>query len=219
MNTAAGRRVSKAIAALVGLALLVASVASAGEVTAAGRNVEQTSGGPPSWVVAGLRVTHFSAVATLPDGSYELVEDPNGPLTDPVTGKRYRESYTSSAQATAQGGTGSGDGFLELTVAAVEGDDVVIERSLYFNEPLTGTRSIGSTTPERVAGARVNGAWIRPDLLATMKTGDMGSVLVLRGPVTVAGASYDAVSLVDPTAGAYASFTYDATRLSRGLLK
>jgi len=81
---------------------------------------------------------------------------------------------------------------------------------LVLNEPLTATRSIGSSTGERVAGARVNGVWIRPDLLATMKTGDLGSVLVLRGELSVGGKPYQAVSLVDPTAGAYSFFAYDS---------
>lgn len=195
---------------LMATALLAAGGVASPHHVVATHHAEQTVGGAPSWVVPGTRLTHYSAVATLPEGTYELVEDPNGPLSDPVTGKRYRETYTASAQAAAQGGAGSGDGFIEVTVAAVEGDDVVVSRSLYVNEPLTQTRSIGSTTAERVAGARVDGAWIRPDLLATMKTGEMGSVLVLRGPVSVAGTTHDAVSLLDPTAGAYAFFAYDA---------
>ncbi len=36
-----------------------------------------------------------------------------------MTAKRYRESFTSTAPSA--GGTGSGDGFLESTVAAVHG--------------------------------------------------------------------------------------------------
>jgi len=199
----------KVAGALMATALLAAGGTASAHHVAPTQHVDQVADGPPTWVVPGLRLTHYSSVATLPDGSYELVEDPNGPLSDPVTGKRYREIYTASAQAASQGGTGSGDGFTELTVAAVEGDQVVVARSLYVNEPLTATRSL-STTAERVAGARVDGAWIRPDLLATMKTGDMGSVLVLRGPVSVAGATYEAVSLLDPTAGRYAFFAYDA---------
>ena len=201
-------RVRIAIGALAVSAVLALPVTP---VTAHGV-VEPVAGGPPSWVVAGTRVTHHYSVATLAAGTYELVEDPNGPLQDPVTGKRYRESYTSGAQAApaAGTGTGSGDGFLEVTVAAVEGNDVVLSRTSFANDPFSGGRLIGPTTPERVAGDQVGLAWIRPDLLATMKTGDLGRVLVLRGEVTVAGKAYQAVSLVDPTAGAYSFFAYDS---------
>ncbi len=70
-------------------------------------------------MIAGTRITHYTSVATVASGSYELIEDPSGPLHDPVTGKRYRESFTSTAPPA--GGTGSGDGFFETTVAAVDG--------------------------------------------------------------------------------------------------
>lgn len=202
-------RLALAVAVAVGLA--PAAVGRAAPPAIATDAEQPVAGGPPPWVVAGLRITYSSAVATIPAGSYELIEDPNGPLLDPVTGKRYRESYTSNPQAAAAGGnTGSGRGIDEITVVAVEGADVVLSRSYTFGDPISGARYIGLATSEQVAGDRVNGAWIRPDLLATMKTGELGNVMVLRGPVTVAGTSYEAVSLVDPTPGNYAFFAYDA---------
>ncbi len=165
-----------------------------------------TPAGPPPWVNSGTRVTHAFSVASVGNGGYELVEDPDGPLTEPSTGTRYREVFT----AGSGGAGGSGEGLTEATVVAVEGDDVVLLRTDYANDPLRGGFASISSSSERLPGATVGGLWMHPEALATYQPGAGSAVRVLRGPTTVAGVTYDSVALVDPTPGNYASFTYDA---------
>ncbi len=167
-------------------------------------------GRPPAWVVTGTRITHYSMVATVGAGSYELVEDPNGPLVDPATGKHYRESFT--AGVPTEGVTGSGDGFAETTVVGVDDGGVTLSRTYYANDPLSATVYVGASSGERVTAAdRVDGLWIHPDTLATLRTDNTTGFLVLHGPVTAGGREYQTVSIVRPTPGAYAFFAYDTT--------
>jgi len=192
-------------AALGAVASLAASLLIAvGPVAAQAPATTPT--GPPPWVSAGTRVTHAFSVASVANGGYELVEDRDGPLTDPATGTRYREVFT----AGSGGAGGSGEGLAEATVVAVEGDDVVLQRIDYGSDLLNGGFASATSRSERVPGAMVSGLWMHPEALATYQPGAASAVRVLRGPTTVAGVTSDSVALVDPTPGNYASFTYDA---------
>jgi hypothetical protein len=51
--------------------------------------------------------------------------------------------------------------------------------------------------------------WVNPEYLATLRTGDIGGLLVLHGPYELNGTTYDTISVVNPTPGAYSSVTYD----------
>lgn len=161
--------------------------------------------GPPDWVQAGTRVTGYAAGAAVASSNYQLIEDPAGPYRDPVTGKHYRKTDETGEPV----GGASGDGFYQIDVLAVEGADVVVDYTLYG---IDRTLSILSPQPVRgwrQQGGALDGVWVNPDYLATLQTGDLGALLVLRGPYELNGTTYDTVSIVNPTPGAYASFTYD----------
>ena len=49
-----------------------------------------------------------------------------------------------------------------------------------------------------------------PELLDQLQTGSLGGLLVLRGAYPLNGTTYQAVSIVNPTPGAYSSQTYDS---------
>jgi len=164
------------------------------------------AGGAPSWVAAGTRITHYGAVANVSSGSYELVEDPDGPLVDPDTGVHYREMFV--AQLTG-GGTGSGDGYWEVTVAAVDGTDVILARTSYLNDAINGVFFPGASSVERVAGAAAPLLWTHPDQLAAAHSDPAGTRLILHGPITLGATTYDAVSVVEPDPAAYSFFAFD----------
>ncbi len=209
------------LSSIVLVVLMAVSLLGAASAAAAQDGGAPT--GPPSWVTAGTRITHASAVASIDNGADELVEDPAGPLEDPATGRRYREEFTGGTNSDAS--SGSGAGLNEATIVAVEGDDVVVVRTQYATDPLNGGFASATSSAERVPGATVPGLWMDPQALAAYQPGSGSAVRVLRGEISVAGATYQAVTLLDPTPGSYASFTYDvatgvlltaATRISGG---
>jgi hypothetical protein len=177
--------------------------ASSGELPPASSAI-----GAPSWVRAGTRITHHTSVATVQEGGYQLIEDPNGALVDPATGRKYREVFTALA---ASGGTGSGEAFLHATVVGLEGTDVVIARTSYSVDGLTRTFIPGASSGARTPGGQVADLWMDPTELAAMRSDAAGTRLVLHGPVTANGATYNAVSVVQPSTTSYAYFAYEAT--------
>jgi hypothetical protein len=187
-----------------------ASTVHAAPQSAASRVLPPASSaiGAPSWVRAGTRITHHSSVATVQEGGYQLVEDPNGALVDPATGRKYSEVFTALA---ATGGTGSGEAFSHATVLALEGADVLIARTSYAVDALTRTFTPGFSSGARAPGGQVADLWMDPAELATMRSDATGTRLVLHGPVTVNGATYNAVSVVQPSTTSYAYFAYEAT--------
>jgi len=163
----------------------------------------------PDWVSVGTQVSYEVAQATLQGGVYELVEDPNGPLTDPSTGKRYRESY--GGAATGQGsGNGSSRAIIQFSVAAFDGTDVLISVTSVNDDPVSGTRYTGPAQVSRSPAATPGFPWLHPEVLAGYRSGQMGQRLVLTGELTLGGTAYQTISVVDPTAGSYSLLTYDA---------
>jgi hypothetical protein len=160
---------------------------------------------PPAWVQPGARVTFYSAAASVAQSRYQVIEDPSGPWQDPVTGKRYRSTEETGESV----GGGSGDGVSQVDVIAVEGDDVVLSLTLYGIDRANGTLTVLPGAGARVPGGAVDGVWISPESLAQIQTGSLGGLLVLRGEYPLNGTTYQAVSIVNPTPGAYSSQTYD----------
>ncbi len=161
--------------------------------------------GPPDWVRPGIRISSYVAAAAVNQSGYQIIEDPEGPWEDPVTGRKYRKT-----DETGEGvGGASGDGISEIDVIAVEGNDVVLSFTMYTIDRGRGLLSVLPIAGWRQAGGAVDGLWVHPGFLATLRTGDIGGLLVLRGPYALNGTTYDAVSVINPTQGAYASYTYD----------
>jgi hypothetical protein len=190
------------------MALLLLEVAP----VAKGQAPVDVSGyGPPDWVRPGTRITGYAAAAAVSGSGYQLLEDPDGPYEDRTTGKRYRKTDETGESL----GGASGDGFYVIDVIAVEGTDVVVDLTRYVID-----RTFNVLTPVpaggwRQAGGALEGVWVHPGFLETLRTGDIGGLMVLHGPYELNGTTYDTVSVVNPTAGAYSSLTYD---LASGML-
>lgn len=201
------RRLAASLAVLVALPLtLVGPAAAQDQGTTPGQGTAAVQG-PPDWVTAGTRLSYKSGGATiLGDGGTRLVEDPNGPITDPATGTRYREEWTAG---TPQGGSGY-EGVTEITVVGRSGTDVIVARSGLVKDQMSGGWIASPSSAERVAGADVSLAWRHPDLLAA-DTGTLGGFQVLRGQVTLGGTPYETVTLVRAQPGDYAALWFDVT--------
>ena len=190
------------------LASLVA-VPAAGPVAAQGAGpggaLDAGALPPPSWVQPGARVTFYSAAAAVAQSRYQLIEDPEGPWQDPVTGKHYRNTEDTGESM----GGASGDGVSQVDVVALDGNDVVLSMALYGIDRANGTLAVLPGAGAKAPGGAVDGLWVAPQILAQLHTGSLGGLLVLRGDYPLNGTTYEAVSIVNPTPGAYSSQTYD----------
>jgi hypothetical protein len=161
--------------------------------------------GPPAWIQPGTRITFYAAAASVAQSRFAWIEDPDGDWQDPKTGRHYRRTDESGEGQ----GTASGDGLTQIDVLAVEGRDVVLSSALYGIDRVNNQFVVVPGSGAKVPGASVDGAWIHPDVLAGLQNADLGGLLVLRGPYRLGDVTYQAVSFVNPTPGAYQSYTYD----------
>ncbi len=160
---------------------------------------------PPAWVQPGMRITFYSAAAAVAQSRYQLIEDPAGPWQDPVTGKRYRNTEDTGESV----GGASGDGVSQVDVVAVEGNDVVLSMATYGIDRGTNSLAVLPSAGAKLPGGAIDGLWVAPQLLDQLQTGSLGGLLVLRGDYPLNGTTYQAVSVVNPTPGAYSSTTFD----------
>ena len=161
--------------------------------------------GPPAWVKPGVRVTYYSAAASVAQSRFAWVEDPDGTWEDPATGTHYRRT-----DETGEGvSTASGDGVSQVDVLAVEGTDVVLSMTLYGIDHASRTFVPGGTTGASLPGGEIDGLWVNPTRLAQLQELNADGVMVLRGPYALAGKTYQAISFAVTSAGAYQQYTYD----------
>lgn len=169
--------------------------------------------GVPDWVAPGSRVVYYNAVAAVPSNSFVYIEDPNGNWVDNKTGKRYRRSDETGESI---GGTSS-DGFNQIDIVAVEDNQVVLSWTQYgidrtgLSERFTPVAGGGA----KVAGAQIDGLWIHPATLESLKEAEIANTMVLVGEYPLNDVTYDAISFVSVNTPSYQSYTYD---LDTGLL-
>jgi hypothetical protein len=163
--------------------------------------------GPPAWVQPGTRITFYGATASVAQSGYTYIEDENGTWLEPVTGKRYRR--TDQGDNPEGMPTAAAEAFTQTDVLAVEGGDVVLATTMYSIDLLARQFTLTPLGGARQAGTVVDGAWVHPDALRQVMTTGYGDFMVLHGPYVLGGTTYDALSFVAQSGGAYQSSTYD----------
>jgi hypothetical protein len=164
--------------------------------------------GPPAWVQPGTRITFYGAAASVAQAGYTYVEDEEkGTWVEPITGKRYRR--TDQGKNPEDMPTAAAEAFTQTDVLAVEGSDVVLATTMYSMDLLARQFTLTPLGGARQPGAVVDGAWVNPDALRQMMTTGYGEFMVLHGPYVLGGTTYDALSFVAQSGGAYQSSTYD----------
>jgi hypothetical protein len=161
--------------------------------------------GPPGWVQPGMRLTWYGAAASVAQSSYTYVEDENGTWEDPTTGKRYRRTDESGEGMP----TAAGEAYTETDVIAVEGGDVVLVNTMYSIDLLARQLVLNPLGGGRSPGVLVDGAWVNPDVLASVAATGYEGYQILRGDYTLDGNTYAAVSFVSSGPGAYQASTFD----------
>jgi hypothetical protein len=154
-----------------------------------------------------MRLTYYGAAASVAQSYYTYVEDENGTWEDPATGRRYRR--TDQGDDPEDMPTAAGEAFTQTDVLAVEGTDVVVSTTLYSIDLIARQYTLTPMGGSRQAGTVVDGAWVNPDALGQVLTTGYGDLLVLHGPYVLGEATYDAISFVAQSSGAYQSSTYD----------
>jgi hypothetical protein len=194
-----------AIGALVGL-LLIAAPTGATEPMRASAQTVVTGVGPPSWVRPGLRLSFYGGSASIAESSFQWVEDPAGDWQDPSTGKRYRRTDETGEP----NGAGGGDGITQVDILAVDPATVVSSTATYPIDRISSTFGLSSLISGIDRADELAGVYVDPGSLGQVRSQDLGNGFqILRGPYSFAGATYDAVSLVDTDPANYSSWTYD----------
>lgn len=160
-------------------------------------------GGPPGWVTPGLRLSWYGEAASVQTSYYTYVEDANGDWEDPVTHKRYRQTEEDEMP------TAAGRAYTQTDVIAVNGDDVILSTTMIGIDMENGALSIIPLWGGPCAGAAVDGAWVRPDLLAGVGSGGTTELRVLRGDYDLWGRSVPSVAFMSKGEGTYASTVFD----------
>lgn len=181
---------------MIGAVLAIAHVVP---VTAAAPAVLPPAG-------AGVRVTFYSASASVPGASRQAVWKPDcDPAveecwTDPATGRTIGQDEIPGA---------AGQGLTQVDILYLDADTCVVMLTQYFPEINSGSLISGPPTGGLAHGGACSDFWIPPAQLAAMQTLP-GSLQVLRGPYTLGTLTFDAVSVSAGTSTGFSHSSYDA---------
>ena len=173
----------------------------------------QPAGGAPAWIAPGVRLTWYVAAASVAQSRYSFVEEACTPSSwRTQDGMCYRRTDESGE---GQGG-GSGDGYSQLDIVALDGGRVSINSDLYGIDHINGVFLWTPIGGASVDAQSLDGAWANPAELARMAAQGVSGLQVMRGPFPLGSNTFDSVALVSGLGtSAYQSYVYD---LASGLL-
>lgn len=111
--------------------------------------------------------------------------------------------------ANQEGRAEAGDTFLQTDVVALDGNSAATSTTMYVRGPLGYLRPLVSASFGSIVPAGCGDFWCSPEVLVTVPERDDGEVTVIRGPVVVAGSSYQAIRFEVSYEGLKYSMTYD----------
>jgi membrane-associated protease RseP (regulator of RpoE activity) len=141
----------------------------------------------PTWVKPSLRLTWYSAAASIPGGRIgALVEDEHGQWQDPG-GKSFRTEDAASA---------SGHGYSQLDVAALHDDVAAVEFKMLMIDGVQGPVRLATSNGALTTPGACGDWWVNPIVLnkqmEALGNGGPG-VRVVRTPYQAGGRTYNAV--------------------------
>lgn len=164
----------------------------------------------PGWLRQGTRITYYVAAASIQGGrhSYREVPDPNpasgvpciGLYMDPVTKKCYEQSEV---------GQGSGHGYSQVTVLALDQRVAAVEVRLYVISGASGPAVLGTTSGYIELPGVGGDTWLNPQVLrgaAGLKAAGL-RVAQVRYPIN--GRPYNALWIQSGGPGAGQTWVYD----------
>ena len=159
----------------------------------------------PFWLREGVKITYYSAAASIPDTRHLYYRDDKGGWVD-AQGNHYRREETSGS---------AGHGYTEVTIAGLDNAGVALDiRSLGITNVNGPIRAIGSFAAVG-RPATTGDWWMHPDFLATISDGETDGISVRRMPYIVRGVTYDAIRFQYDRPDAKRASVYD---LATGIL-
>ena len=118
--------------------------------------------------------------------------------------------YATVDQGTRDGKPQVGDALIQTDVVALEESTVATSTASYVRGPLGLFHPLAGGGFGSVVPAGCGDFWCSPEVLAKVPEGDGGDLSVIRGPVEVAGSTFQAVRLEVKRTGIRYAMTYDA---------
>lgn len=156
----------------------------------------------PDWVKPGMRLTFYSASATIPGSSIAgLYQDPQGRWVDPNTGETYRMDKSRGS---------AGHGYNQVDVLSVNEDATVCTLRAFGIDLLSNQiRPLTTTGFTSLPGA-AGDWWMNPDVLNQTVDGlNSPGIKVARIPYKAADKQYNAVWINTSTQGGTVSQVID----------
>lgn len=154
----------------------------------------------PGWLKAGMRISFYSASASVRGSRHYYTQDPNGNWVDPQTGQKYSQGEVASA---------SGHGFTQLTVVYVDQSVAVVDTRSYGITDVNGSVVLLSSTGFVGVPAAGSDFWLHPQALAKAVGLRAQGLVVLRMPYTISGRQFRAVRFESRGETSYASWVFD----------
>ncbi|MBL7223718.1 MAG: hypothetical protein ISS72_07695 [Candidatus Brocadiae bacterium] len=153
----------------------------------------------PTWVKAGLRLTFYSAAASVPGNPYDYTRDNKGDWAD-KNGRRWNRSDSPGP---------GGHGFTQVNVVALDATTAVLDIRSYGFVNLTQGPILHSIACHiGVPGAGAD-YWVNPAALQGLAERRTVDVVVMRMPYTVEGRTYQAIRLQANQPTGHVAAVYD----------
>lgn len=137
----------------------------------------------PDWVRQGVRLTYYSATASIPADRHLYYRDEQGGWVDQF-GNRYGQEETASA---------SGCGFTQVDIATVRPDAAVLAvRSFGLVNGAGPLVPLGAASAIGLPGAGAD-YWLSPAVLAKVRPVPVGETRIVPMPYAVDGKTYQAI--------------------------
>ena len=118
--------------------------------------------------------------------------------------------YATVDQGTRDGKPKVGDALLQTDVVALEGSFAATSTASYVRSPLGLFRPLTGGGFGSMVPAGCGDFWCSPEVLAKVPEGEDDDLTVIRGPVEVAGSTFEAVRLEVKRTGIRYAMTYEA---------
>jgi len=167
----------------------------------------------PNWLRPGMRLSYYSALANVPGTDEYWQRDPNGNWVDPQTGEHYKKA--TPGQETA----GAGNGYTQVTVVAMDQQQVVLEVRAYGYPKYTGPLALISASSVVTIPGFGQDWWANPAVLQRARNGTFGGLTVLRMNHSMGGNTYPVLRIQFESTSLSNEFTGIGGELRTGSLK
>lgn len=170
----------------------------------------------PAWLRTGTRITYYVAAASIPGGahSYREVPDPRDSSGQPCVRRPpdpplYMDPKTKKCYEQGGVGRGSGHGYSQLTVLALNQTMAVVEVRGYVISGVSGPAVPGSNSGYVALPAAGGDYWMNPQVLRGVVGITVEGMRAVQMPYPLNGRSYNSLWIQSGSPGAGQTWVYD----------